>query len=104
MQRKRQESRTESKKANPAPGLAVSSAARAAAASKFVSAASSVPRPAPSAPPAPPKPVSPRVDAPVFSVDPPAAEAKAAAAAAGAGGSARSFSDANSVPESGARL
>ncbi len=95
---------TESKKANPAPGLAVSSAARAAAASKFVSAASSVPRPAPSAPPAPPKPVSPRVDAPVFSVDPPAAEAKAAAAAAGAGGSARSFSDANSVPESGARL
>jgi len=90
---------TESKKATP--GLAVSSASRAAAASKFVSAASSAPRPAPAAPPAPPKPVSPRVDAPVFSVDPPAAEGKAAAAAAGAGGEWRQASfDANSIPDS----
>jgi serine/threonine-protein kinase len=94
---------TESKKATAAPGI-ISSAARAAAAGKFVSAASSAPKRAPSAPVAPPKPASPRVEAPVFSVDPPAAEAKAAAAAAGAGGPASSFSDANPVPESGARL
>ncbi len=100
---------TETKKTTPSPGLAISSAARAAAASKFVSAASSVPRPAPSAPPAPPKPVSPRVDAPAFSVDPPAAEGKAAAAAAGAGGewgqaNFEADSIPNSVPDSGARL
>ncbi len=99
---------TEAKKATPAPGLAVSSAARAAAASKFVSAASSAPRPVPSAAPvppklAPPKPASPKIDAPEFSIDPPAAEGKAAAAAAGAGG-AWTSSDANSVPDSGARL
>jgi len=94
---------TESKKTTPAPGLAISSAARAAAASKFVSAASSAPKPVPSAPPAPRKPVAPRVDAPVFSVDPPAVEGKAAAAAAGAGGDWRA-SDASSIPDSGTEL
>src|SRR5208337_3457776 len=97
----------ELKKTTPAPGAVVSSAARAAAASKFVSAASSAPKPRPSAPSVPAKPASPRVDAPVFSVDPPAAEGKAAAAAAGAGGVTR-FSDANSdassVPNSGAQI
>ncbi len=98
---------TEAKKTTPVPGAAISSAARAAAASKFVSAASSAPKAAPSRLPAPPKPVSPRVDAPVFSVDPPAVEGKAAAAAAGAGGAwdlSQENSDANSIPDSGARL
>ncbi len=99
---------TEAKKAAPAPGTVISSAARAAAASKFVSAASSAPKPAPSAPPAspkpaPPKPVSPRIDAPVFSVDPPVAEGRAVAAAAGAEG-AWSSSNAESMPDSGAQL
>ena len=94
---------TEPKKATPAPGAVVSSAARAAAASKFVAASSSAPKPAPSAPSVRPKPASPRIDAPVFSVDPPAAEGRAAAAAAGAGGSWRS-SDASSIPDSGAGL
>ncbi len=97
---------TEAKKTTPAPGAVVSSAARAAAASKFVSAASSAPRPAPSAPsaspkPAPPKPASPKIDVPEFFIDPPAVEGKAAAAAAGAGGAWRS-SDASSIPDSGA--
>ena len=91
------------KKTTPAPGAVVSSAARAAAASKFVSTASSAPKTAPSAPSVPPKPVSPRIDAPVFSVDPPAVEGRAAAAAAGAGGAWRA-SDANSIPDSGAGL
>ena len=95
----------EGKKATPAPGAMVSSAARAAAASKFVSAASGAPRPAPSAPPAspkpaPPKPASPEIDVPEFSIDPPAVEGRAAAAAAGAGGAWRS-SDASSIPDSG---
>ena len=73
---------TPSKRVTPAPSVTVNSAARAAAASKFVSAASSAPKPAPE-----------------FSVDPPAAENKAAAAAASAGGATR-LSQANS----GARL
>jgi hypothetical protein len=92
----------------------VSSAARAAAASKFVSAASSVATPEPSArsvSPKPVSPVSPRIHAPVFSqTDPPAAETRAAAAAAGAvtGGSAtrvsNADSDSKSNSNSGARL
>lgn len=98
---------TETKKVTPASGAVVSSAARAAAASKFVSAASSAPKPAPPAPSPSPRPATPRTVMPEFSIDPPAAEAKAAAAAAGAGGAGH-FShanfDANSVPESGARL
>ena len=99
---------TEAKKATPAPGAVVSSAARAAAASKFVSAASSAPRPAPSAPsaspkPASPKPASPKIDVPEFSIDPPAVEGRAVAAAAGAG-SASSSSNAESLPDSGAPL
>jgi len=74
---------TDSGKTTPAPNVAVNSAARAAAASKFVSAA---------------KPVSPGVDATLFSrTNPPAAQTKAAAAAAGAvtGGSATRLSNFN---------
>ncbi len=110
---------TDSRRTTQAPKVAVDSAARAAAASKFVSAASSAAKPEPpaqsSAQPLSPKPVapvSPRIDAPVFSqADSPAPESRAAAAAAGAGtgGSLSdsnfdSTSDAKSDTESGARL
>jgi serine/threonine protein kinase len=93
---------TDTKKTTPAPNVAVSRAARTAAASKFVSAASSAATPEPSAhsvSPKPVSPVSPRMDAPVFSqTDSPAAETRAAAAAAGAvtGGSASRVSNADS--------
>jgi serine/threonine protein kinase len=107
-------SATDSKQTTQAPKVAVSSAARAAAASKFVSAASSAVKPEPSARsvlPKPVSPVSPRINAPVFSqTDPPAAETRAAAAAAGAvtGGSAtrvsNADSDSKSNSNSGARL
>jgi hypothetical protein len=98
---------TDSRKTTPAPNAAVNSAARAVAASKFVSAASSAAKPGSSAHSVSPKPVSPRMDAPVFSqTDPSAAETKAAAAAAGAvsGGSARRLSNAEPDLNSGARL
>ena len=94
---------TDSRKTTPTPNVAVNSAARAAAASKFVSAASSPARPAPPARPVSPRPVaakivSPEIDAPVYSqTDPPAAETRAAAAAAtgGGGGGRSSTSGAN---------
>lgn len=102
---------TDPKKTAQTPNVAVSSAARAAAASKFVSAASGAARPEPSA-----RPVSPKIDAPVYSqTHPPAAESRAAAAAAtgggGAGGSSRGNFDSsfdstlggNSDSNSGAR-
>ncbi|MGD0791919.1 MAG: PEGA domain-containing protein [Terriglobales bacterium] len=101
---------TDTKKPAAAPSVAVNSAARAAAASKFVSVASSAAKPGPSAhsvSPGPVSPVSPRLDAPVLSrTDPLAAETKAAAAAAGAvtGGSVARVSNANSDSKSGARL
>src|SRR5208337_317933 len=96
-------SATDTKKPQ-APKVAVSSAARAAAASKFVSAASSAAKPAPSARSVSPKPVSPRIDAPVFSqAVPPAAETRAAAAAA-TGDSATRLANADSDAKSGARL
>ena len=81
----------DAKRTTQAPNVAVSSAARAAAASKFVSAASSSARQEPSAPSpsVPPKPVSTpsrKIDVPQFSIDPPPAETKAAAAAASGGG------------------
>jgi len=82
---------TDSKKTTPTPNVAVSSAARAGAASKFVSSASSAAKPEPSARPVSPKPVSPKSDAPVYSQsDPPAAKSRAAAAAATGGGAGRS--------------
>jgi hypothetical protein len=84
-----------SKKPTQAPNVAVNSAARAAAASKFVSAASSAATPVS---PKPASPVSTGGDASVRAQSaPPAAVAKAAAAAAGAvtGGSAASVSHAN---------
>jgi serine/threonine protein kinase len=103
---------TDSKKPTSAPKVVVDAAARAAAASKFVSATVSAARPEPPAQAVSPKPVSripskpvsskpvsPRVDAPVFSQsNPPAAETRAAAAAAGAvsGGGAAGEADANS--------
>ncbi len=94
---------TETKKTTPLPNVAaVSSAARAAAASKFVSSASSAAKPAPSPRPVSPKPVShvsSRIDAPKFSqAAPPATETRAAAAVAGAatGGSATPSSHADS--------
>jgi len=103
----------DTKKTTPAPKVAVDSAARAAAASKFVSAASSAARPEPSRQPSaqpvsskPVAPVSPRIDASVFSpADPPAPETRAVAAAAGAGtgGGATRLSDSESDSESGAR-
>jgi len=82
---------TDSKRTTQAPNVAVNSAARAAAASKFVSAGSSAAKP----------------DAPVRSqTAPPAAGTKAAAAAAGAvsGGIAARVSNSNSYLNSGARL
>jgi hypothetical protein len=84
------------KKTAPAPNVAVNSAARAAAASKFVSAGSSAAKPA-----------SHGGEAPVRSqTAPPAAGTRAAAAAAGAvtGGGAARVSNANSNLNSGARL
>jgi len=91
---------TDSKRTTPAPNVAVNSAARAAAASKFVSAGSSAAKPA-----------SHGGEAPVRSQPaPPAAGTKAAAAAAGAvsgGGATRvsnASSNANSNSNSGARL
>ncbi len=88
--------------------VSVSRADRAAAASKFVSAASSTTGPEPSvpsvAPSVAPKPVSPKIDAPVFSpVHPPAAETRAAAAAA-TGGSASRLPRANSSSDSDANF
>jgi hypothetical protein len=82
---------TDSKKTTQAPNVAVNSAARAAAASKFVSAGSSAAKP----------------EAPVRGQSaPPAAGSKAAAAAAGAvtGGSPARVSNSNSNSNSGARL
>ena len=75
---------TDSRKTIQAPKVAVNSAARAAAASKFVSAASSAATPESPAPSVSPKPVSPRMDAPVLPRTDPAAETRVAAAAAGA--------------------
>ena len=98
---------TDTKKPVATPSVAVNSAARAAAASKFVSAASNAAKPGPSAHSVSPGPVSPRLDAPVLSrTDPPAAETKAAAAAAGAvtGGSVARVSNPDSDSKSGARL
>ena len=95
-----------------ATNVPVDAAARAAAASKFVSSASNVAKPAPTAPSAPrpvaskpvaPKPASPRMDAPV-------AQPRATAAAAGAatGGSAARVSGTgsglNPASNSGAQL
>ncbi|MGA9987455.1 MAG: serine/threonine-protein kinase [Terriglobales bacterium] len=82
---------TDSKK-TPSPNVAVSRAARAAAASKFIPAASATVKPelsvSSSGAPVAPKPVAPKIDAPVFSAaQAPAAETRAAAAAAAAGGS-----------------
>jgi serine/threonine protein kinase len=91
----------DSKKTTQTPNVAVNSAARAAAASKFVSAASGTAKPVP---PKPASPVSPGGDAPVRSqITPPAAGTKAAAAAAGVvtGGITARVSNANSGSNSG---
>jgi len=91
----------DSKKTTQAPNIAVNSAARAAAAGKFVSAVSGAAKPVP---PKPASPVSPGGDAPVRSqAAPPAAGTKAAAVAAGVvtGGSAARVSNANSGSNSG---
>jgi serine/threonine protein kinase len=91
----------DAKKTAPAPNMAVSSADRRAAASKFVSAASSEGQPEVSATSATvsPRPVSStarKIDGPQFSIDRPAEETKAAAAAASGGGfSGSSSSNAN---------
>jgi serine/threonine-protein kinase len=86
----------ETRKAAQSPNVAVSSAARAAAASKFVSAASSAAKPESSSRAASPKPVSPGTDAGKFSQsNPPAAETMAAAVAA-SGGTATHVSHGNS--------
>ena len=94
---------TDTKKTTPSPNLQVSSAAREAAASKFIPAASSTSRPEPSAAsgaPVAPKPVSPKMDAPAFSAaHPPAPETRAAAAAGG--GASRFASDSVSSSYSG---
>jgi serine/threonine protein kinase len=82
---------TDAKKTTQTPNLAVSSAARAAAASKFVSTASGAAKPEPSARPVSPRPVAPKIDAPVHSpTDPPPARTRAAAAAATGGSAGRS--------------
>jgi len=105
----------DTKRPTQAPKVAVNSAARAAAASKFVSAASSAAKPEASAPSVSPKPVStvpprpvpPRSDTPAFSpARPPAAETRATAAAAGAvtGGGASRASNANSDSEFGSKF
>jgi serine/threonine protein kinase len=86
----------DTKKKTPAANVAVNSADRAAAASKFVSAGSSTPQPEPpSASGAPravlPRPVSPTIDTPAFSQNGrPTAETRAAAASAGAAAGANS--------------
>jgi hypothetical protein len=104
---------TDSKRPTMAPKAAVDSAARAAAASKFVSAGSSAAKPAPAA-----QSVAPRVAAPALSQSNPAnpamAENRVAAAAAGAGTGARAVgvssgnfdtkSRTKSDPNSGARF
>ncbi len=101
-----QKAATKIKKTAPVPNVVVSRADRAAAASKFVTAAASAAKPAPSARPVSPKPAtpaSPKIDAPGFSqAVAPATEARAAAASAGAvsGGG---VGDAKSDAESGAR-
>ena len=98
---------TGTKKTTPAPNVTVSSADRAAAASKFVSVASSAAKPEAyaqdispkSVSRIPSKPVSAQIDTPALSpASPPAAETRAAAAAAG-GGSAMHVSDAYSGPK-----
>jgi serine/threonine protein kinase len=84
---------TDTKKAAPAPAVAVNPASRAAAASKFVSAASSTP------PRAVPSSVSPRIATPAVSrIDTPPAEPRAAAAGV-AGGSAPRTSKTGFDPE-----
>ena len=105
---------TDTRKTTPSPNVSVSRADRAAAASKFVSAASITAGPGPSVPSRAPslasKPGSPKIDAPGFlPAHPPAAETRAAAAAATAGSASRlpgtnsaSDSDSNSAPNSGA--
>jgi serine/threonine-protein kinase len=84
---------TDSKKPVSAPKVVVDSAARAAAASKFVSTGSSAPKPAPPAPsvaprpvaPKPATPVAPQLDGPALAqTKAPTTEGRAAAAAAGA--------------------
>src|SRR4029077_9458345 len=90
----------DSKKTTQAPNVAVNAAARAAAASKFVSAASGAAKPVPPKSASP----SPGGDAPVRSqTAPPAAGTRAAAAAAGAvtGGIAARVSNARSGSSSG---
>src|ERR1035437_1153590 len=101
-----QKAAPEAKKAASAPNIAVSSADRRAAASKFVGAASSAAKEEPSAtsPTVPPRPVSAsrKIDVPQFSIDPPAAETKAPAAAASGGGcSGPSSSSSNANFDSG---
>jgi serine/threonine-protein kinase len=104
---------SDTKRPTPAPKVTVNPEARAAAASKFVSAAPSATTPQASAPAVSkpvssvsPRPVPPRNDTPAFSpASSPAAENRATAAAAGAvcGGSAGRFSNANSDSEFGSR-
>ncbi len=87
----------DAKKTASAPNIAVSSADRRAAASKFVSTASSTITPEPSATsPAVPR----KIDLPQFSIDPPASETKAAAAAAAASGGGFSGSSSSSSSSS----
>jgi eukaryotic-like serine/threonine-protein kinase len=98
----------DSKKPAAGPKVAVDSAARAAAASKFVSAGSSAAKPAPPAQSAVPRVVAPKPAAPIspqFNT-PVSPDTKAAAAAAGAATGARAIgiSTANSDPNSGARF
>ncbi len=91
----------DAKKTASAPNIAVSSADRRAAASKFVSAASSTIQPEPSATsPAVPR----KVDLPQFSIHPPAAEAKAAAAGAASGGGFPGSSSSSSSSSSNANF
>ena len=95
--------------------VTVDSAARAAAASKFVSAGSNAAKPAPPAQSAAPRPaspksaapISPQVNAPISSqTSPSTAETRVAAAAAGAATGARAIgvSSVNSDPNSGSRF
>jgi serine/threonine-protein kinase len=81
------------KKAASTPNIAVSSADRRAAASKFVSAASSTEKLEPSATSTT---VPRKIDVPQFSIHPPAGETKAAAAAASGGGFSGSSSSSSS--------
>jgi serine/threonine-protein kinase len=102
---------TETRKPATVSSVSVNPAARAAAASKFVSTGAGAAKTAPIAPLAPvaaPRPVSPKIEAPAFSpMNPAATGTKAAAAAAGAGSSVQaSGRDANSSSNtsSGSRL